>query len=169
MTTQAAVGDDMRERALRSARDAIASLDEFALGGADIVDTHTGESIGQYGIRDELLSEIDAAIASVPPEPVCDLCVGECRGHSLGHPEEWEPEPGSKAAVPPVPIDDGLREALRLAANRLRAAAINEAPEGTREYYAYSEWADEADAVLAALHPNQLSGSGEKPPEEPLG
>jgi hypothetical protein len=140
MTTQAAVGDDMRERALRSARDAIASLDEFALGGADIVDTHTGESIGQYGIRDELLSEIDAAIASVPPEPVCDLCVGECRGHSLGHPEEWEPEPGSKAAVPPVPIDDAIS----------RRAVLD----ALHEQLPYPT---EACAIVRALHPNHPS------------
>jgi hypothetical protein len=160
MTTQAAVGDDVRERVARAIYEA---SQPFARAGCDTV------PLWSEGQRQIWLTIADAAIASVPPEPVCDLCVGECRGHSLGHPEEWEPEPGSKAAVPPVPIDDGLREALRLAANRLRAAAINEAPEGTREYYAYSEWADEADAVLAALHPNQLSGSGEKPPEEPLG
>lgn len=28
----------------------------------------------------------------------CELCVGKCRGHRLGHPEDWEPEPGSRAA-----------------------------------------------------------------------
>jgi hypothetical protein len=38
-----------------------------------------------------------------------------------------------------------LTSALELARNRLRAAAINEAPKGTKEYYQYSEWADEAD------------------------
>jgi len=27
----------------------------------------------------------------------CDLCAGACRGHSLGRPEEWEPERGSRA------------------------------------------------------------------------
>jgi Lar family restriction alleviation protein len=45
--------------ALEDARAAIASLDEFALGGVDIADTHTGDSVGQYGIRDELLARID--------------------------------------------------------------------------------------------------------------
>jgi hypothetical protein len=43
-----------------------------------------------------------------------------------------------------------LRQALELARNRLRAAAVNEAPKGTREYYEYSEWADEADKALAS-------------------
>jgi hypothetical protein len=50
--------------ALEDARAAIASLDEFALGGADIADTHTGDSAGQYGIRDELLAKIDTALSS---------------------------------------------------------------------------------------------------------
>lgn len=27
----------------------------------------------------------------------CDLCVGACRGHSFGRPDEWNPEPGSRA------------------------------------------------------------------------
>jgi Lar family restriction alleviation protein len=49
--------------ALEDARAAIASLDEFALGGVDIADTHTGDSVGQYGIRDELLAKIDAALS----------------------------------------------------------------------------------------------------------
>lgn len=30
-------------------------------------------------------------------EPTCDLCVGKCRGHSLGgNRAAWEPEPGSR-------------------------------------------------------------------------
>lgn len=41
-----------------------------------------------------------------------------------------------------------LVEALDLARNRLRAAAINEAPKQSRVYYDYSQWADEADATL---------------------
>jgi hypothetical protein len=49
--------------ALEDARAAIASLDEFALGGVDIADTHTGDSVGQYGIRDELLAKIDTALS----------------------------------------------------------------------------------------------------------
>lgn len=47
--------------ALSDARNAIASLDEFALGGVDVADTHSGGSVGQYGIRDELLAKLDAA------------------------------------------------------------------------------------------------------------
>lgn len=27
----------------------------------------------------------------------CDLCAGKCRGHSLGHADQWEPEVGSFA------------------------------------------------------------------------
>jgi hypothetical protein len=42
-----------------------------------------------------------------------------------------------------------LREALDLARNRLRAAAINAAAAGHKESYEYSEWADEADAALS--------------------
>jgi hypothetical protein len=45
------------------AASAISSLDEFALGGVDVPDFHTGEVVGQYGIRDELLSKLNAAIA----------------------------------------------------------------------------------------------------------
>jgi hypothetical protein len=44
-----------------------------------------------------------------------------------------------------------LATALDLARNRLRAAAINEAPKQTKEYYQYSQWADEADAALAKI------------------
>lgn len=55
--------------ALTDAREAIASLDEFALGGVDIPDAHTGESIGQYGIRDELLAKIDKALAMSAEAP----------------------------------------------------------------------------------------------------
>ena len=44
-----------------------------------------------------------------------------------------------------------LREALGLARNRLQAAAINEAPKQSREYYDYSHWADEASAALSAI------------------
>jgi hypothetical protein len=29
----------------------------------DIADTHTGDSVGQYGIRDELLAKIDTALS----------------------------------------------------------------------------------------------------------
>jgi hypothetical protein len=43
------------------------------------------------------------------------------------------------------------REALDLTRNRLRAAAINEAPNGGSRYYEYSEWADEADASIASI------------------
>jgi hypothetical protein len=57
----------MRE-ALTDARTAIASLDEFALGGVDIPDTHTGDSVGQYGIRDELLAKIDDASGAINRE-----------------------------------------------------------------------------------------------------
>lgn len=41
-----------------------------------------------------------------------------------------------------------LERALDLARNRLRAAAVNEAPKQSREYYDYSQWADEADRAL---------------------
>lgn len=49
--------------ALRDARRAVVGLGEFDLGGVDVADTATGESVGQYGVRDELLSKIDAALA----------------------------------------------------------------------------------------------------------
>jgi Lar family restriction alleviation protein len=48
--------------ALREARDAIASLEPYALGGVSMDDPHTGAHVGQYPIRDELLSKIDAAL-----------------------------------------------------------------------------------------------------------
>lgn len=51
--------------------------------------------------------------------------------------------------------DERLIEALTLAANRLRAAAINEAPKQSREYYDYSQWADEAQAVVSTTKADQ--------------
>lgn len=55
-------------------------------------------------------------------EVSCVLCVGECRGHSLGRPEEWEPEPGSLAAqargTVTIETPDGLFD---LATDRDRA------------------------------------------------
>lgn len=56
----------------------------------------------------------------------------------------------AQAALEAMPDVVGLREALELARNRLRAAAIN-APHNSREGYEYSEWADEANAVLAKV------------------
>lgn len=49
---------------------------------------------------DERIALIRAALQS--PAPVqgwgpCELCAGECRGHSLGHDDQWEPEEGSRA------------------------------------------------------------------------
>jgi hypothetical protein len=131
MTTQAAVGDDVRERVARAIYEA---SQPFARAGCDTV------PLWSEGQRQIWLTIADAAIASVPPEPVCDLCVGECRGHSLGHPEEWEPEPGSKAAVPPVPIDDAIS----------RRAVLD----ALHEQLPYPT---EACAIVRALHPNHPS------------
>ncbi|HSW91749.1 MAG TPA: hypothetical protein VLG09_03835 [Candidatus Saccharimonadales bacterium] len=49
--------------ALTLARDAIASLQEDTLGLADLQDVWTGQP-PRYSIRDELLSQIDAALRS---------------------------------------------------------------------------------------------------------
>lgn len=48
--------------ALKDAREAIASLDVYDLGAVDMPNPTTGEADWQYGIRDELLSKIDAAL-----------------------------------------------------------------------------------------------------------
>jgi len=53
---------------LKEARDAIASLPEYALGGENIVHPHDGEVVGHYPIRDELLSNIDAALSKAAGE-----------------------------------------------------------------------------------------------------
>lgn len=42
----------------------------------------------------------------------CHLCAGKCRGHSLGNPGAWEPEPGSAAALE-VEIYDAWETACR--------------------------------------------------------
>jgi len=41
----------------------------------------------------------------------CFLCAGKCRGHSLGHPEQWVPEPGSQAAEAEARHQEALRDA----------------------------------------------------------
>lgn len=55
---------------LKEARDAIASLPEYALGGESIYSSHTGEIVGDYPIRDELLHHIDAALSKAAGEGV---------------------------------------------------------------------------------------------------
>jgi hypothetical protein len=60
------------ERVLREAREAIASLDENALGMVRMHPSADDENGYAYPIRDELLAKIDAAIASVPPVPIDD-------------------------------------------------------------------------------------------------
>lgn len=57
-----AAAPELYER-LKEARDAIASLPEYALGGEDILHPHDGEVLGHYPIRDELLSNINAALS----------------------------------------------------------------------------------------------------------
>lgn len=54
--------------ALGETRKAIASLDEWALGGAVVEHTDGGGIADQYPIRDELLSNIDAALAKAKAE-----------------------------------------------------------------------------------------------------
>jgi hypothetical protein len=57
----------------------------------------------QDGYREQARAAIAAlarpAEPTIPVEGPCDLCVGKCRTHSLGRPEEWVPEPGSRAAL----------------------------------------------------------------------
>lgn len=50
--------------ALRHARAAIATLEEYALGGAVVEHTDGSGPAYQYPIRDELLAKIDAALAT---------------------------------------------------------------------------------------------------------
>ena len=64
-----AAAPELYER-LKEARDAIASLPEYALGGENIVHPHDGVVVGHYPIRDELLSNIDAALSKAAGEGV---------------------------------------------------------------------------------------------------
>lgn len=55
--------------------------------------------------------------AATQPIPVaspgygsCDLCASECRGHSLGHEGQWQPEPGSRAYGRQQSYEAGLAE-----------------------------------------------------------
>lgn len=64
-----AAAPELYER-LNEARDAIASLPEYALGGESIYSSHTGEIVGDYPIRDELLHHIDAALSKAAGEGV---------------------------------------------------------------------------------------------------
>jgi hypothetical protein len=75
---------------LRGIHDALEDV-EFHIRKPDLEMTNT---TARAILRDAI-----AALASPAPMPECDLCVGKCRGHSLGHPEQWEPEPGSRAAL----------------------------------------------------------------------
>lgn len=63
--TQAAELERLRG-ALITARAAIASLSEYALGEVSQEDDYGGFEV--HGIRDELLSEIDRALSDTPPE-----------------------------------------------------------------------------------------------------
>ena len=62
-----AAAPDLLER-LKEARDAIASLPEYALGGENIVRSQDGDIVGHYPIRDELLHHINAAISRATGE-----------------------------------------------------------------------------------------------------
>lgn len=72
----------------------------------------------------QMVGIVETAMASIIPaqDAPCHLCAGECRGHSLGHPEEWEPEPGSRAAQDALV---GATEALGVALHHLRCSAAN--------------------------------------------
>lgn len=55
----------------------------------------------------------DAVLSAAPNaghEAACEICAGKCHGHSLGRPEEWVPEPGSRQALRDA--NAGLIEAL---------------------------------------------------------
>lgn len=65
-------GDAVRE-ALERARDAIASLTPYALGGVEVENTDGSGGAYQYPIRDELLADIDAALSKPEAAPAGEV------------------------------------------------------------------------------------------------
>lgn len=68
------------------------AMDAKAYGVAERVAAYMNEGRTTY------VPPPGTGMREVPDDAACILCAGECRGHSLGHPEEWVPEPGSLAA-----------------------------------------------------------------------
>jgi len=81
-----------------------------------LLDTFAGEGCGWRFRRGDCAGVVsNGRSPSIPRQfeaATCDLCAGKCRGHSLGRPEEWQPEPGSRALSTPSADAVGMREAL---------------------------------------------------------
>jgi hypothetical protein len=152
MTTQAAVGDDVRERVARAI---------FAAAQEEARKVQPSEPLPSYDDDDDdarqfCLRMADAAIASVPPDVIvqrfialtsmpCETqgpedaesgCCAPCRARSL------------IASVPPVPIDDGWQP------DELVSRWQGERHEWFKRDIAeivedFAKW------LLASLHPNQ--------------
>lgn len=106
----------------------------------------TGARLDRYSFE-RILAALRTEAKTLPADDVvdqpCDLCAGECRGHSLGHPAEWEPEPGSRAALSqPAKLPDDVREVLRTPAGAERFLAAFD-PEYAGEDMPYQSRAHE--------------------------
>ena len=64
----------------------------------------------------------------------CDLCAGECRGHSLGPDGDWTPEPGSRAYA-----DQTIEQLAREIAAQ-----------------AYEQWDDIGDPITRAMWAKEI-------------
>jgi hypothetical protein len=85
----------------------------------------------------------------------CDLCAGKCRGHSLGRPEQWEPEVGSRAAMQP-----GEGEVER-GARALSSALQPKEPNSMGQFaYVPWEWHKDYCTMLARAAIAAMKGDG---------
>jgi len=78
-------------------------------------------------------------------QPTCVICAGECRGHSLGHSDQWKPEAGSRVAV----MQDVERVARAICENGSDGSDWDKEPEGMR-----SQYRTDATAALSAMTPD---------------
>lgn len=95
-----------------------------------------------------ILTRPPAADADEPA--TCILCKGACRGHSLGHPEEWEPEKGSAADAGEV--REGVEGILRKALSE-ECAAVGHSDGKSR-----TKIIIEARNAILALSPTSSAG-----------
>ena len=86
-------------------------------------------------------------------QPTCVICAGECRGHSLGHSDQWKPEAGSRVAV----MQDVERVARALCeASGRNPDGITPAPRGVRGMVPlWTLWEKQATAAISAMTPTE--------------
>lgn len=99
--------------------------------------------------RDSLPGDLMKGDRDVFAPGRCELCVNECRGHRLGHPEEWIPEPGSRAALEAAGMGPARQLVERWAAEWLRSDDPNHWGGNKIDWSTARAVADRLDGALA--------------------